>query len=131
MQFICAFSCYNMSEKWKWKRYSKKKLALQRPAEVIVIVKMHFVHIYGLKTVGSPCVLGQTGKWGQKPLPASSSLNMKEDILATLLAIRSFWITFFNLSITMLMKTGKGMQFQQWKLEMLVKNVSGKSWRVN
>lgn len=35
---------------------SKKKLALQRPAEVIVIVKMHFVHIYGLKTVGTPWV---------------------------------------------------------------------------
>lgn len=40
---------------------SKKKLALQRPAEVIVIVKMHFVHIYGLQTVGTPRVLGQTG----------------------------------------------------------------------
>lgn len=89
-----------------------------------------YVHMCGLKkTVGTHWVLGQTGTWGQKPLPASSSLIMKEDILATLLVINNSWVILCNLSITVLMKTGKEIKFQQqWKLEMLVKNVSGKSW---
>lgn len=58
----------------------KQNLALQRPAEVIV--KRHFVRVYGLeKTVGIPWVFSQAGAGGQKPLPASS-LYVKEGILA-------------------------------------------------
>lgn len=125
-----CFSCQSASEERRMEKIVVQKLALLRPAEVIA--KRPFVHVCSLKDCW--CTLGFRSAWhrGQKQVPALS-LHMKEDILATLLVNSSSWFTPpWDLSITMLMKIGKEMQFQQqWKLGMLVKNVSGKSWRVN